>query len=1367
MSDVDTRPAPTRGRSSRGRGGFSSRGGSRTHNASRKPTNGTATTLEAPQVEEEDILADQGELGEMKKKYASELLMLKDMFSEWTDVDLLFALQETDGDLHSTIDKITQGNVSQFAEVKKTKDRARSKAAKDEPPITGATDKPTARGGRGRGGFEGVRGARGRGSDRGRGGLRGGRGGHATTNGIQKDATTTSVPTAESTAWDTTTTDTMGGALDTSAPDGPKEAATDGTGKSSWGNVVTAEATPATASEGMKGSLLPAGGSKKSWASMFSQPKPAAVATPAKQASVSQPLPAELVAMKETAAVNEPDNSEPSEPQVLPQSTIEGITAAEVPHSSLLAAQDMPEEASIPISQAPLTEENVENLPDKSHPPATETVASTAGSVDTRHLTPLPSQPAPSSRPSIGGFATSAYRATGTPVRSASYQRKVQEQLEAVVMPGHNAIDRTAVQFGSMGLNGEPGPDVDEDREEPETRHAPQHSPPSQPRTSLPPAPRQATAIHEASDGLPTPKQAPGLPPASTQNQQQMQEAGLPSGLTQDQAQMNASYNQYRYAQPGMHQDSSLHQHKPHDPFAHQAQPNQYDPYGSHAQTQQVSQHQQAPSGFAGLSSAPNDYSSYYTSDQSRNSYNQYYGSYGHQDSRGPVGQTQQEAGLGQQRSASGFGAGPNDSAFQSQAQQQVPTRYNETPGSGQNTPNPLMNAPQQQQPGPAPQQSQHSMHQAQAHQQQQQQPSGYPPGASAAYPYGHPYYSSPYQTAYQNQFGYSHPSGGYGGGYQGKPQAGMYNVPQGYSQSSYEQHSSSPANTGAFGSNQPGSMRNASGMSSGLGGGLDEYGRASTQSGSHQQSSGFGGMNDPFTRSTSGFGGQTGYGQQNTAGAPDDTLKPFNETKGGPSPTLGQPGRPGSAANSTVGASQSGLPPPQSQQQSSFGGSYPGFAAQGSQYGGLGGLGNHQQGQQGQAAYSQYGAGFSQTYGGYGTQQQRGGGPSADSGNKLSTSPRNNCLQLDIVGFGALVSSTLANPAKMSAKRPSKKSTPTTRITAASKAGTSPIPTPFTPAADNLRPLLERLDPALVYITHIDRFAVAAKQHIFLIPVLLNGTIALLLLWRFWAAFPTYVALAQTVLEHARGTTTTGNAAARTTLRAQLLVLLRRTLMFAGDFALFRFVGVWPLTFFAEQPANPVSWRWHLGFREKEVIVRESRGWGAADLLAGVRQGQENAFFKTRILPAISREGMAKTGYLMMDRSWDLDFEVMVDAHKLISYGTLNIEELDKIVLAHLDGVGWVTWRWESGSDVVEDRRKKVVMFKELLTKLGKESLFWKWMEIVEDERDADGGFTVERQRRVAKRVQFAFEKEGVDFAELVEGVGGLEELPAKESGE
>jgi hypothetical protein len=56
-----------------------------------------------------DTSADQGQLGELKKRYSSQLTMLKELFPDWTDVDLVLALEESDGDLSSTIEKITEG----------------------------------------------------------------------------------------------------------------------------------------------------------------------------------------------------------------------------------------------------------------------------------------------------------------------------------------------------------------------------------------------------------------------------------------------------------------------------------------------------------------------------------------------------------------------------------------------------------------------------------------------------------------------------------------------------------------------------------------------------------------------------------------------------------------------------------------------------------------------------------------------------------------------------------------------------------------------------------------------------------------------------------------------------------------------------------------------------------------------------------------------------------------------------------------------------------------------------------------------------------------------------------------------------------
>jgi len=109
MSEVKARPSGPRGRGSGrgGRGAFSSRGG-RTSN---RPTNG-----ETPDISETIPIEDEGELGELKKHYASKLDVIKEMFPDWTDEDIVFALQETDGDLESTIDRISEGKRSSHAE---------------------------------------------------------------------------------------------------------------------------------------------------------------------------------------------------------------------------------------------------------------------------------------------------------------------------------------------------------------------------------------------------------------------------------------------------------------------------------------------------------------------------------------------------------------------------------------------------------------------------------------------------------------------------------------------------------------------------------------------------------------------------------------------------------------------------------------------------------------------------------------------------------------------------------------------------------------------------------------------------------------------------------------------------------------------------------------------------------------------------------------------------------------------------------------------------------------------------------------------------------------------------------------------------
>lgn len=103
MSEVRSRPSVPRGRGSArgGRSSHNSRGG----RGSSRHTNGDLN----PDVVEAPSYEDEGELGQLKKQYSTKLTTMREMFPDWTDEDLVFALQETDGNLESTIERISEG----------------------------------------------------------------------------------------------------------------------------------------------------------------------------------------------------------------------------------------------------------------------------------------------------------------------------------------------------------------------------------------------------------------------------------------------------------------------------------------------------------------------------------------------------------------------------------------------------------------------------------------------------------------------------------------------------------------------------------------------------------------------------------------------------------------------------------------------------------------------------------------------------------------------------------------------------------------------------------------------------------------------------------------------------------------------------------------------------------------------------------------------------------------------------------------------------------------------------------------------------------------------------------------------------------
>ncbi|KAI0002796.1 hypothetical protein F4779DRAFT_602812 [Xylariaceae sp. FL0662B] len=893
MAEVQARshPSSTRGRSGRGgRGGFGARGaGNRRANGSDKATIADLATID-----------DDSDVGQLRKQYGTKLDTIKELFPDWSDADILYALKETDGDVEVAATRIAEGTISQWGEVSKPKKTAARPKAKETTTLSGLTESSgnsrPARGGRGDGG----RGGRARGNERARGGGRGRATTHPATNGHRstKENQQLSVPTEESSGWGTTTTNDEAPGNGYNAAESTTDAAT----------APTSAATTTTESTTAKSTVIRQG-AQKTWASMLRQstaPKPAP-----KPKETPGPKPAEVLEAlppAETAAAEPEPQPDVEEPQ---KEVVEPPPAVETP-------KVIEPEVALPPPEDDLTRVNLELLPDESTHLETATVASTtADSWDPRQpqgsatATPLSASQAQhqATRPTASGFAATAIKATERPAaRMPSYQRRLLEQEEAVRMPGNREVDRAAVKFGAFSLNGIED-DIDGDREDPETRaQPPPESPIAVPRASLPPvsqpAPvpdafsstsKPATALPSVPGTAATPV-APPTGPAATMAQPPQ----APSG--------NQQFG--RYGQTNTQEPAGFPQ-KPYEGFGQQTATTSAGNFdGFPVSASQAP----GPQASATYSSAPSDYASNYTVDsQTRNTYSNYYGQHYNQQQGGQIHHDTPNA---PSRTFGAYNATHSDNLSQYPQSGAQQSRYAagasaESHNSGHTTPNPLGQQSS----------AQASQPQSNLHQQ---------PHANH-YPYGHPYYSSPYYAGYMSQYNGGYGQGAYGGGPYGK--GALYGQPHQYGMSPQGpfDHASSPA-TGGFG------QSSLSGRDSGIGSSLDNYGRAgSAQSGAPGAlgSSGFGGMHDAFGRGSS-YPTQAGQGfnapnaPASTAGSGNDDLKPYGDSKAaGPSPSLGAAARPGSATNTTPAGS--GLPPPQSGQPGMGGyGGYPSHLSHG-----------------------------------------------------------------------------------------------------------------------------------------------------------------------------------------------------------------------------------------------------------------------------------------------------------------------------------------------------------------------------------------------------------------------------------------------------
>lgn len=333
--------------------------------------------------------------------------------------------------------------------------------------------------------------------------------------------------------------------------------------------------------------------------------------------------------------------------------------------------------------------------------------------------------------------------------------------------------------------------------------------------------------------------------------------------------------------------------------------------------------------------------------------------------------------------------------------------------------------------------------------------------------------------------------------------------------------------------------------------------------------------------------------------------------------------------------------------------------------------------------------------------------------------------------------------------------------------------PSPFKPIPPALEPFTTVLSKKHIYLTHIDTQPASFKRKIFLVPVAMNIAVVLLFIWRVNYILPWYGALLLSTLGYTRDTAVLGAASSTSSLAT---LVLRRALTFLLDFLLTVFVWPWPVEFcFGAAHSNPVTWRWTTGFRDSEVYVRRSREWDA-DVVQGaltVEGAEKRALILQKVAPATDPALLkAKTGYLLMNGEWDLDWAGMIAATALVDSKAVAPEALERVVLFYSKEFGWVCL--DRGSEVgagrpstaEEERRRQVFAFRDALAAVGKDDVFYRWIEIVQFEASQPSGFGPEKQVEVAGRIREMFAKEGIDFdafwkeavgSDTAEGLAGM----------
>ena len=330
--------------------------------------------------------------------------------------------------------------------------------------------------------------------------------------------------------------------------------------------------------------------------------------------------------------------------------------------------------------------------------------------------------------------------------------------------------------------------------------------------------------------------------------------------------------------------------------------------------------------------------------------------------------------------------------------------------------------------------------------------------------------------------------------------------------------------------------------------------------------------------------------------------------------------------------------------------------------------------------------------------------------------------------------------------------------------------PTPFQYAPTSLRPFLSTLPTNHIYLVHLDNTPVALKKRVFTVPVLLNLLIIIGLCVRIYYATPQYVDQIITIFGYETVyKVDTAKAGAGELMNA----VTARTFLLMVDYAIFGLIGSWPKEFVfgskLSRFASPLQLRRALGFRETEVIVRRGRKWDTP-LLVGDNPAQtktwkvdEELTIKVKVDPAMRPSYIEKTGYLLLDRDWDLDFKAMLDAHRMAEKGTIKMKDFDNLALVYYQKQ-WLVWKVHEVAHITAKEQEQdgvVEKFRRTLVDLGAEDVFFRWIEIVQFETSQPAGFTEGRQAEAMRELKKLLEKKKVNYAKFWEDIGEQSGLP------